>query len=189
MAFNGHDDHQKHLPSIQHVSSSFQHDTLFQHDSPLLLLNSLATGETPTGSSVSLPAQVSIMDPTQLLIKSLAADFGLGEEQQKTLARMYKAITGQGTPEEHPGTKRTLTPLSIMTGLGETRSEEETPPITLKKLKPDTLNTSSTSAEELDPFQHLLHALKDSPRSTKQPQLEEMAEDKKPSAADPRMYQ
>ncbi|ESK81526.1 hypothetical protein Moror_15668 [Moniliophthora roreri MCA 2997] len=78
------------------------HDTLFQCNSPLLPLNSLATSETPTGSSVSLPAQVSIMDPTQLLIESLVADFGLGEEQQKTLARMYKsstqAITGQGMP-------------------------------------------------------------------------------------------
>uniref|UniRef100_A0A0W0G9S4 Uncharacterized protein n=1 Tax=Moniliophthora roreri TaxID=221103 RepID=A0A0W0G9S4_MONRR len=38
------------------------------------------------------------MDSTQLLIESLVADFGLGEEQQKTLARMYKAITGQGMP-------------------------------------------------------------------------------------------
>ncbi|ESK82264.1 hypothetical protein Moror_15497 [Moniliophthora roreri MCA 2997] len=73
-----------------------------------------------------------------------------------------------------------------MTGLGEIRSKEETLPITLKRLELDTLNTSSTSAEELDPFQCTLHALKNSPRLTKQPQLEEMLEDKKPSESRPK---
>ncbi|ESK97664.1 hypothetical protein Moror_17454 [Moniliophthora roreri MCA 2997] len=73
-----------------------------------------------------------------------------------------------------------------MTGSGAIRSKEEILPTTLKKLKPDILNTSSTPAEELDPFQHLLHALKNSPRSMKQPQLEEMSEDKKPSGSRPK---
>ncbi|ESK89533.1 hypothetical protein Moror_16069 [Moniliophthora roreri MCA 2997] len=73
-----------------------------------------------------------------------------------------------------------------MTGLEEIRSKEEMLPTTLRKLKSDTLNTSSTSAEELDPFQCLLHALKNSSQSTKQPQLEEMAEDKKPSESRPK---
>ncbi|KAI3615729.1 reverse transcriptase-rnase h-integrase [Moniliophthora roreri] len=91
------------------------------------------------------------------------------------------------TPEEHLETKRTLTPLSIMTGLGEIRSEEETFPSTPKKPELDILNTSSTSAEESDPFQRLLHALKNSPRSTKQPQIEEMLEDKKPSGSRPKV--
>ncbi|ESK83182.1 hypothetical protein Moror_3317 [Moniliophthora roreri MCA 2997] len=74
-----------------------------------------------------------------------------------------------------------------MTGLGENRSEEATPPITLKGSKPDTFTISSTSAEDPDPFQRLLHALKNSPRSAKQPQLEEMSEDKKPSESRPKV--
>uniref|UniRef100_A0A0W0FFH1 Uncharacterized protein n=1 Tax=Moniliophthora roreri TaxID=221103 RepID=A0A0W0FFH1_MONRR len=90
-------------------------------------------------------------------------------------------------PEECLKTRRTLTPLSITTGLGEIRSEEEMLPSTLKKPEPDTLNTSLTSAEESDPFQCLLHALKNSPRSTKQPQIEEMSEDKKPSGSRPKV--
>uniref|UniRef100_A0A0W0F243 Putative reverse transcriptase-rnase h-integrase n=1 Tax=Moniliophthora roreri TaxID=221103 RepID=A0A0W0F243_MONRR len=90
-------------------------------------------------------------------------------------------------PEEHLETRRTLTPLSIPTGLGEIRSEEETSPSMLKKLKPDTLNTSLTSAEESDPFQCLLHTLKNSPRSTKQLQIEEMSEDKKLSGSRPKV--
>ncbi|ESK83036.1 hypothetical protein Moror_11734 [Moniliophthora roreri MCA 2997] len=67
------------------------------------------------------------------------------------------------TLEEHLKTRKTSTPSSITTGLEEIRFEEEMLPTTPKKLKPDTLNTSLTSAEELDPFQHLLHALKNSP--------------------------
>ncbi|ESK81954.1 hypothetical protein Moror_15395 [Moniliophthora roreri MCA 2997] len=84
------------------------------------------------------------------------------------------------TPEEPLETRRTLIPLSILTGSEEIEFEGETSPSTLKKPKLDTLNTSSTSAEELDPFQRLLTALKNSPRSTKQPQIEGMSKDKKP---------
>uniref|UniRef100_A0A0W0G0A4 Uncharacterized protein n=1 Tax=Moniliophthora roreri TaxID=221103 RepID=A0A0W0G0A4_MONRR len=94
---------------------------------------------------------------------------------------------GQETPEEHLKTRRTLTLLSITTGLGEIRSEEETSPSTLKKPELDISNTSSTSVEESDPFQRLLHALKNSPRSTKQPQIEEMSEDKRPSGSRPKV--
>ncbi|ESK80933.1 hypothetical protein Moror_15874 [Moniliophthora roreri MCA 2997] len=74
-----------------------------------------------------------------------------------------------------------------MTGLGKIRSEEETSPSTPKKAKLDILNTFLTSAEESDPFQHLLHTLKNSPRSTKQPQIEEMLEDKKPLGSRPKV--
>ncbi|KAI3615989.1 hypothetical protein WG66_010506 [Moniliophthora roreri] len=91
------------------------------------------------------------------------------------------------TPEECLKTRRTLTLLSIMTGLGEIRSEEETSPSTPKKPELNISNTSLTSAEESDPFQCLLHALKNSPRSTKQPQIEEMSEDKRPSGSRPKV--
>uniref|UniRef100_A0A0W0G1I6 Retrotransposon gag domain-containing protein n=1 Tax=Moniliophthora roreri TaxID=221103 RepID=A0A0W0G1I6_MONRR len=91
------------------------------------------------------------------------------------------------TPEEHLKTRRTLTPLSITTGLGEIRSEEETSPSTPKKPELDISNISLTSAEESDPFQHLLHTLKNSPRSTKQPQIEEMSEDKRPLGSRPKV--
>ncbi|ESK83202.1 hypothetical protein Moror_3300 [Moniliophthora roreri MCA 2997] len=74
-----------------------------------------------------------------------------------------------------------------MTGLGEIRSKEETSPSTPKKPEPDTSNISLTSAEEADPFQHLLHALKNSPRLTKQPQIEEMSEDKRPLGSRPKV--
>ncbi|KAI3603299.1 hypothetical protein WG66_002263 [Moniliophthora roreri] len=90
------------------------------------------------------------------------------------------------TPEERLETRRTLTLLSITTGLGEIRSEE-TSLSTLKKPELDTSNTSLTSVEELDPFQRLLHTLKNSPRSTKQPQIEEMLEDKRPSGSRPKV--
>ncbi|KAI3596451.1 hypothetical protein WG66_002861 [Moniliophthora roreri] len=90
------------------------------------------------------------------------------------------------TLREHPKTKRISTPLSIMIGSEEIRSKEEVLPTTLKKPELDILNTSSTLAEELDPFQRLLHALKNSPRSMKQPQLEEMVEDKKPLGSRPK---
>ncbi|ESK84290.1 hypothetical protein Moror_3763 [Moniliophthora roreri MCA 2997] len=91
------------------------------------------------------------------------------------------------TPEERPKTKKTLTPLSISTGSEEIRSGEGMPPSTLKKLELNTLNTSLTSAEESDPFQCLLQVLKKSPRLTKQPQIEEMSEDKKPSGSKPKV--
>ncbi|ESK85266.1 hypothetical protein Moror_11345 [Moniliophthora roreri MCA 2997] len=90
------------------------------------------------------------------------------------------------TLREHPKTRRILTPLSITIGSEEIRSEEEMLPTTPKKPKSDTLNTSLIPAEELDPFQCLLHTLKTSPRSTKQPQLEEMVEDKKPLGSRPK---
>ncbi|ESK81229.1 hypothetical protein Moror_14429 [Moniliophthora roreri MCA 2997] len=57
-----------------------------------------------------------------------------------------------------------------MTGLGEIRSEEEMSPSTLKKLELDISNTSSISVE-----------------STKQPQIEEISEDKKPSGSRPKV--
>uniref|UniRef100_A0A0W0FRF0 CCHC-type domain-containing protein n=1 Tax=Moniliophthora roreri TaxID=221103 RepID=A0A0W0FRF0_MONRR len=56
-----------------------------------------------------------------------------------------------------------------------------------KKLELDTSNTSLTSVEESDPFQRLLQALKKSPRLTKQLQIEEMSEDKKPSGSRPKV--
>ncbi|KAI3621623.1 hypothetical protein WG66_002367 [Moniliophthora roreri] len=87
---------------------------------------------------------------------------------------------------EHPKTRRTLTPLSISIGSEEIRFEEEASPSTPKKPEPDTLNTSSILAEESDPFQCLLQALKNSPRSTKRPQIEEMLEDKKPLGSRPK---
>ncbi|ESK88920.1 hypothetical protein Moror_13231 [Moniliophthora roreri MCA 2997] len=90
-------------------------------------------------------------------------------------------------PEERPETKKTSIPLSISIGSEEIRSKEETSPSTLKKLEFDTSNTSLTSAEESDPFQRLLQALKKSPRSTKQPQIEEMSEDKKPLGSRPKV--
>uniref|UniRef100_A0A0W0FTL6 Reverse transcriptase-rnase h-integrase n=1 Tax=Moniliophthora roreri TaxID=221103 RepID=A0A0W0FTL6_MONRR len=92
-------------------------------------------------------------------------------------------------PEEHPEIRRTSTPLSITSGLEEIRFEEELQPTTLKKPKPYTLHTSLISAEEADPFQPLLCALKNSPRLTRQPQLEEMSEDKKPSGSRPKVEQ
>ncbi|ESK81449.1 hypothetical protein Moror_15815, partial [Moniliophthora roreri MCA 2997] len=90
------------------------------------------------------------------------------------------------TPREHPETKKTSILLSILTGLEGTRFEEDSIPSTPQKLEPDTSNTSLISAEESDPFQRLLQALKKSPRSTKQPQIEEMSEDKKPLGSRPK---
>ncbi|ESK81914.1 hypothetical protein Moror_678 [Moniliophthora roreri MCA 2997] len=86
-------------------------------------------------------------------------------------------------PEEHSKTKRTSTLLSILIGSEETESTEGSSLSTLKKPEPNTSDISSISVEESDPFQHLLHALKNSPRSMKKPQLQEMAEDKKPSGS------
>ncbi|ESK89046.1 hypothetical protein Moror_1256 [Moniliophthora roreri MCA 2997] len=90
------------------------------------------------------------------------------------------------TPEEHPETRRTLTLSFITTGSEEIRFEEETLSTTLKQQESDILNTSLTLAEESDPFKHLLHILKSSPQSTKQPQIEEMAKEKKPSGSRPK---
>uniref|UniRef100_A0A0W0GAU6 Uncharacterized protein n=1 Tax=Moniliophthora roreri TaxID=221103 RepID=A0A0W0GAU6_MONRR len=91
------------------------------------------------------------------------------------------------TPREHPETKKTLTPLSISIGSEEIELEGDTLPSTPKKPEQDTLNTSLTSVEESDLFQRLLHALKNSPQSTRQPQIEEMSEDKKPSGSRPKV--
>ncbi|ESK81225.1 hypothetical protein Moror_14435, partial [Moniliophthora roreri MCA 2997] len=91
------------------------------------------------------------------------------------------------TPREHSETRKTLIPLSISTGSEGIRFEEDTSPSTPKKLEPDTSNTSLISAEESDPFQHLLQALKKSLRSTKQLQIEEMSEDKRPSGSRPKV--
>ncbi|ESK95472.1 hypothetical protein Moror_12742 [Moniliophthora roreri MCA 2997] len=86
------------------------------------------------------------------------------------------------TPEEDPGTRRTLTPSSISTGSRPTEFEERFSPSTPKPPESDTLNTSTNSPEELDLFQRLLQGLKNSPRSPKT-QLEVMAKDKKPSGS------
>uniref|UniRef100_A0A0W0F931 Uncharacterized protein n=1 Tax=Moniliophthora roreri TaxID=221103 RepID=A0A0W0F931_MONRR len=91
------------------------------------------------------------------------------------------------TPREDPKTRRTLISSSIITGSGKNRSEEAMPPITLKESELDTSTTSLILAEDLDPFQCLLHALKNSPRAAKQPQLEEMSEDKKLSGSRPKV--
>uniref|UniRef100_A0A0W0FW05 CCHC-type domain-containing protein n=1 Tax=Moniliophthora roreri TaxID=221103 RepID=A0A0W0FW05_MONRR len=91
------------------------------------------------------------------------------------------------TPSKDPETRRTLIPSSIRTGSGKNRSKEATPPTTPKGLESDTFITSSTLVEDSDPFQHLLHALKNSPRLAKQPQLEEMLEEKKPSGSRPKV--
>ncbi|ESK82313.1 hypothetical protein Moror_2250 [Moniliophthora roreri MCA 2997] len=91
------------------------------------------------------------------------------------------------TSGESLETRRTLTPLSISTRSEEIEFEEETSLSTPKKPEPDTSNISLTSAEELDPFQCLLQVLKNSPRSTKQPQIEGMLEDKKPSGSRPKV--
>ncbi|ESK82841.1 hypothetical protein Moror_12242 [Moniliophthora roreri MCA 2997] len=91
------------------------------------------------------------------------------------------------TPGECPETKKTSIPLSISTGSEEIRSKEGTSPSMPKKLELDTSNTSLTSVEESDPFQRLLQALKKSPRLTKQLQIEEMSEDKKPSGSRPKV--
>ncbi|ESK80711.1 hypothetical protein Moror_14671 [Moniliophthora roreri MCA 2997] len=91
------------------------------------------------------------------------------------------------TLREDPETRRTLIPSSIITGLGENRSKEATPPITPRETESDTFTTSSILAEDSDPFQHLLHALKNSPRSVKQPQLEGTLEDKKLSGSRPKV--
>ncbi|KAI3595117.1 hypothetical protein WG66_011254 [Moniliophthora roreri] len=71
------------------------------------------------------------------------------------------------------------------TGSRTTEREEEPSPNTPKPSDSDTLNISTDSQEELDPFQRLLQGLKNSPRSPKV-QTEAMAEDKKPSGSRPR---
>ncbi|ESK83360.1 hypothetical protein Moror_8758 [Moniliophthora roreri MCA 2997] len=90
------------------------------------------------------------------------------------------------TPKEYPETKRTLTPLSILIGSEKTKNEEEPLHSVSENPKLNISDISSISVEESDLFQCLLHALKNSPRSTKKPQLEEMAEDKKPSESRPK---
>ncbi|ESK81686.1 hypothetical protein Moror_15850 [Moniliophthora roreri MCA 2997] len=90
------------------------------------------------------------------------------------------------TPKEHSKTKKTLTLSFITTRSEEIRFKEEMLPTTPKQQESDTLNTSSILAEESDPFKHLLHALKSSPRLMKQPQIEKMAKEKKLSGSRPK---
>uniref|UniRef100_A0A0W0F029 Putative reverse transcriptase-rnase h-integrase n=1 Tax=Moniliophthora roreri TaxID=221103 RepID=A0A0W0F029_MONRR len=89
------------------------------------------------------------------------------------------------TPEENPEIKRTLTLSSILTGSRLIEFEERSSSNTPKPLESDTLNTSVSSPEELDPFQRLLQGLKNSLRSPKI-QLETMVEDKKLSGSRPK---
>uniref|UniRef100_A0A0W0F5U5 CCHC-type domain-containing protein n=1 Tax=Moniliophthora roreri TaxID=221103 RepID=A0A0W0F5U5_MONRR len=89
------------------------------------------------------------------------------------------------TQGEVPETKKTLTPSFTPIGSRTTEQEEEPSPNTPKPSDSDTLNISTDSQEELDPFQRLLQGLKNSPRSPKV-QTETMAEDKKPSGSRPR---
>ncbi|ESK85493.1 hypothetical protein Moror_10111 [Moniliophthora roreri MCA 2997] len=89
------------------------------------------------------------------------------------------------TPVEDPETRRISTPSFIPTGLKPIKHEEKFSPNTPKPPDLDTLNTSTDSPEELDPFQRLLKGLKNSPRSPRT-QPEAMAEDKKPSGSRPR---
>uniref|UniRef100_A0A0W0FB47 CCHC-type domain-containing protein n=1 Tax=Moniliophthora roreri TaxID=221103 RepID=A0A0W0FB47_MONRR len=88
-------------------------------------------------------------------------------------------------PAEDPGTRRISIPLSTPAGSKTIEHEEEFSPNTLKPSDSDTLNISTESQEELDPFQQLLRGLKNSPRSPKI-QTEIMAEDKKPSGSRPK---
>ncbi|KAI3619448.1 hypothetical protein WG66_012643 [Moniliophthora roreri] len=85
--------------------------------------------------------------------------------------------------EEDLETKKTSTPSFTPVGSEKNESKEDSLLSTLKKAKLNILPSSSTLAEELDPFQKLLHMLKNSPQSTTQLRLEEMAEDKKPSGS------
>ncbi|KAI3620017.1 hypothetical protein WG66_006102 [Moniliophthora roreri] len=89
------------------------------------------------------------------------------------------------TQGEVPETRRTSTPSFTPIGSRTIEQEEEPSPNTPKPSDSDTLNISTDSQEELDPFQRLLQGLKNSPRSPKV-QTETMAEDKKPSGSRPR---
>uniref|UniRef100_A0A0W0FL92 CCHC-type domain-containing protein n=1 Tax=Moniliophthora roreri TaxID=221103 RepID=A0A0W0FL92_MONRR len=89
------------------------------------------------------------------------------------------------TPAEDPETRRTSTPSFIPIGSRTIEPEEEPLPNTPKPSDSDTLNISTDSPEELDPFQRLLQGLKNSPRSPKV-QTGMMAEDKKLSGSRPR---
>ncbi|ESK84321.1 hypothetical protein Moror_10224 [Moniliophthora roreri MCA 2997] len=71
--------------------------------------------------------------------------------------------------------------ISNPVGSEEKDSADSTSQHTSKKEGLDTSITSSPLVEEQDPFERLLTALKNSSRLKKQPQIEEMAEDKKPS--------
>ncbi|ESK82312.1 hypothetical protein Moror_2249 [Moniliophthora roreri MCA 2997] len=88
---------------------------------------------------------------------------------------------------EPTGTKRTLTPLSTTVGSEERDSANSTSQHTSKKEGLDISITSSPLAEEQDLFERLLTALKNSSRPKKQPQIEKMAEDKKPLESRPKV--
>ncbi|KAI3621119.1 hypothetical protein WG66_007462 [Moniliophthora roreri] len=89
------------------------------------------------------------------------------------------------TPVDDPGTRRISTPSFTPIGLKPIEHEEEFSLNTPKPSDSDTLNISTNSPEELDPFQRLLQGLKNSPRSPKT-QIEAMSEDKKPSGSRPK---
>ncbi|KAI3614386.1 hypothetical protein WG66_000308 [Moniliophthora roreri] len=89
------------------------------------------------------------------------------------------------TPADDPETRRTSTLSFTPIGSRTSEPEEEPSPNTLKPSDSNTLNISTDSPEELDPFQRLLQGLKNSPRSPKV-QTETMAEDKKLSGSRPR---
>uniref|UniRef100_A0A0W0FDD6 Retrotransposon gag domain-containing protein n=2 Tax=Moniliophthora roreri TaxID=221103 RepID=A0A0W0FDD6_MONRR len=129
--------------------------------------------------------------------QQLEQDIVEAEEQQHGL--QTQSILNPGgrspLPESHPptetaeeltGTKKTLTPLFTTVGSEERDSTDSTSQHTSKKEGLDTSITSSLLVEEQDPFKRLLTALKNSPRSKKQLQIEEMAEDKKPSGSRPK---
>ncbi|ESK82886.1 hypothetical protein Moror_1380 [Moniliophthora roreri MCA 2997] len=106
--------------------------------------------------------------------------------QYQTLLLLQERPLPTETPKEWSGTRRTLTPPSIVPGSEENESEGDTFPPTSKKKDSDTSTTSLLSAEEQDPFEKLLAALKNSPRSKKHLPIEEMAEEKKPSGSMPK---
>uniref|UniRef100_A0A0W0GCR4 Retrotransposon gag domain-containing protein n=1 Tax=Moniliophthora roreri TaxID=221103 RepID=A0A0W0GCR4_MONRR len=89
------------------------------------------------------------------------------------------------TPVDDPGTRRISTPSSTSIGSKPTEREEKSLLNTPKPSDLDTLSISTSSPEELDPFQQLLQGLKNSPRSPKT-QIEAMSEDKKPSGSRPK---
>ncbi|KAI3622641.1 hypothetical protein WG66_015013 [Moniliophthora roreri] len=121
--------------------------------------------------------------------QQLEQDISKAEARRELLTPLHSpSPTSQPlieTPEENPEIKRTLTLSSILTGSRLIEFEERSSSNTPKPLESDTLNTSVSSPEELDPFQRLLQGLKNSLRSPKI-QLETMVEDKKLSGSRPK---
>uniref|UniRef100_A0A0W0GBP1 Retrotransposon gag domain-containing protein n=1 Tax=Moniliophthora roreri TaxID=221103 RepID=A0A0W0GBP1_MONRR len=90
------------------------------------------------------------------------------------------------TSREQSGTRRILTLLFTTPGSEENESEGNTSLPTSKKKDLNTSTTSLLSVEEQDLFKKLLEALKNSPRLKKQPPIEEIAKEKKPSGSRPK---